>query len=91
MEGHTGKRPYSENAGDDILLIGNIMTESGRTVIDVMPQMGDAKEFGLAGQFTILNKQIISTNRAGRFDVIRIPAHVARALKTPLPKPKRKR
>lgn len=91
MEGTTRKRET-----DDIMLIGNILDSSGsgRTVLDVMPELGDAKEFGLAGQFTLLDKQILSANRGGRFDVIRIPAHVARALKmrpsTPQP-PKRKR
>jgi len=84
MEGTSGKRTT-----DDIMLIGNILESSGSgcTVLDIMPQLGDAKEFRLAGQVRLLDKQILTTNRAGRFDVVRIPAHVARALKSRLPTP----
>lgn len=88
MEGTSGKRET-----DDIMLIGNILDSSGsgQTVLDIMPQLGDAKEFALAGQVTLLDRQILSTNRAGRFDVVRIPAQVARALKNRPPSPPRKR
>lgn len=62
-----------------ITLFGKILesSHSGRTVIDVEPRMGDAPEFSLAGQISILDRQISDSTQTDGHDVLRIPEHVA--------------
>lgn len=62
-----------------ITLFGKILDSqhTGRTVLDVEPQLGDAAEFGLAGQISLLDRQIIDSVVTSGRDVLRIPEHVA--------------
>ncbi len=61
---------------------------SGRTILDVESRMGDAAEFGLAGQISVLDRQITEASYGQRWDLIRMPEHVARDI-APRRKPKR--
>ena len=67
-----------------VLLYGHILGESkkepGVTIIEVDPMRGHAKEFGIAGQVRVLDRQCIEFNRGGTCDVIALPEHVARSL-----------
>ena len=73
-----------------ITLFGKILdsSHSGYIVLDVEPLLGDAAEFGLAGQITVLERQCIEAKCTADRDLIRIPAHIAECLR---PKPKKRR
>lgn len=56
-------------------------------VIDVLPDLGDAKEFGLAGQVRIHRRQLagephLDPGSNGK-DIVRVPEHVARSVGKP--------
>jgi hypothetical protein len=72
-----------------VTLFGTILPEDqrqsrGNIVLDVDPDLGDAKEFGLAGQITLLPRQCFSpiyeAKSKGERSHIRIPEHIAQAL-----------
>lgn len=73
-----------------ITLFGKILQSShtGRTVLDVEPNLGDAKEFNLAGQISILDRQITDCTRTSGHDLVRIPEQIATDLSR---KPRRRK
>lgn len=73
-----------------ITLFGKMLdsSHSGHVVLDVEPHLGDAAEFGLAGQISVLKRQCIETTCTADRDLIRIPEHVAESLR---PQPKKRR
>lgn len=64
-----------------VILFGKLLDskKDGYVVLDVDPDLGDAREFGLAGQVTFLRRQVIEDTYVshGR-DVVRVPEHIAR-------------
>jgi hypothetical protein len=78
----------SSNAGTVTFLKSN--REPGVTILDVQPSMGDAKQFGIAGQVRLLDRQCLEFSSGGPYDVITLPERVARSLGKPPDKPKRR-
>jgi hypothetical protein len=63
-------------------------------VLDVLPDLGDAREFGIAGQVRLVNRQISEIHYdpgANGKDIVRLPEQVARSLGKQQPPPKRRR
>lgn len=78
-----------------VTLFGNILRSNvpSTFVFDVAPELGDAKEFGLAGQIALARRQcleIIETPDLHGKDIVRIPEHIA-ALKAEASGPREKK
>lgn len=68
-----------------VTLFGTLLPEQDEyprnwIVLDVDPDLGDAKEFGLFGQIAFLPRQCIEYHEAqmaGERSIVRIPEHIA--------------
>lgn len=83
-----------------VTLFGKLLRsrQSGVTILDVDGALGHAREFGLAGQIRLLDRQVLEAHydpgaadgsNQGK-DIVRIPEHVARSLMPPPSKRQRR-
>jgi len=68
-----------------VVLFGSLLesADSRAIVFDVEPRMGNAPEYGLAGQVTLPKRQCLAVVEAkvpNGYDLIRLPEQVAAAL-----------